>query len=144
MATFIELTGATYPKEIKDRRMDPLEGKSLLPIFRGETRQPHETLYFHFGTDRALRQGPWKLVSAKLGKWELYNLDDDRTELNDLSKQIPGRVTAMEKEWFRMAEHVDRLEGRALAPVGDKVKPLSFRKDTSSGSFKKENQKKKQ
>jgi len=139
MATFTELAGATYPEQIGDRRIDPLQGKSLLPIFRGETRQPHETLYFHFGTDRALRQGPWKLVSAKLGKWELYNLDEDRTELNDLSGLKSERVTAMEKEWFQMAEHVDRLKGRALAPVGDKLKSLSFRKDTSSGSATKEN-----
>ncbi len=123
--------------------MDPLQGRSLLPIFHGKTRQPHETLYFHFGTDRALRQGPWKLVSAKLGRWELYNLDEDRTELNDLSKQKPGRVAAMEMEWFRMAEHVDRLKGRALAPVSESVKSLSFRKDTSSGSVSKENRNKK-
>jgi len=143
MATFIELAGATYPEQIGDRCIDPLQGKSLLPIFRGETRQPHETLYFHYGTDRALRQGPWKLVSAKLGKWELYNLDEDRTELNDLSGQKSERVEAMEKEWFRIAEHVDRLKGRALAPVGDSVKSLSFHKDTSSGSVKKENRNKK-
>ncbi|MBA7609015.1 hypothetical protein ES703_16201 [subsurface metagenome] len=116
---------------------------SLLPIFRSETLQPHETLYFHFGTNRALRQGPWKLVSAKLGRWELYNLDEDRTELNDLSEQKPERVAAMEMEWFRMAEHIDRLKGLALAAVGDSVKSLSFRKDTSSGSASKENRNKK-
>ena len=40
----------------------------------------------------------------------------------------------MAGEWFRMAEQVDRLSGRSLAPVGDKVKSLNFRKDTSSGS----------
>ena len=143
MATFVELTGATYPKQIGDRRIDPLQGKSLLPIFRGETRQPHDTLYFHFGTDRALRQGPWKLVSTKLGKWELYNLDEDRTELNDLSEQKRERVVAMETEWFRIAEQVDRLKGRALTPVGDSIKSLSFRKDTRSGSASKEKNNKK-
>ena len=137
MATFIDLTGAAYPKQIADRHIDPLRGKSLLPIFEGKTRQPHETLYFHFGTDRALRQGPWKLVSAKLGKWELYNMDEDRTELNDLSGSKPDRLAAMRAEWFRMAEHVDRLKGRALAPVGNSAKSLNFRKDTSSGSASK-------
>jgi len=141
MATFIDLTGATYPKQIADRRIDPLGGKSLLPIFRGERRQGHETLYFHFGTDRALRQGPWKLVSAKLGKWELYNMDADRTELNDLSGQRRERVAAMEAQWFKMAGQVDRLKGRAMAPVGDTVKSLNFRKDTSSGSASKEKKK---
>ena len=34
--TFVELTGATYPQQIGDRAIDPLMGKSLLPIFRGE------------------------------------------------------------------------------------------------------------
>ena len=137
MATVIELSGATYPKRIGNRHIDPLQGKSLLPIFRGETRQPHETLYFHFGTDRALRQGPWKLVSAKLGKWELYNLNKDRTELDDVSGQEVDRVDAMATEWFRIAEQVDRLRKRALAPVSDEIKSLSFRKDTSSGSVSK-------
>jgi arylsulfatase len=134
MATFADLADADYPKQIADRRIDPLQGKSLLPIFQGQQRQSHETLYFHFGTDRALRQGPWKLVSAKLGKWELYNVDEDRTELNDVSRQNPERVTRMAKEWFRLAKNVDRLSGRALAPTGTKVKPLNFRRDTSSGS----------
>ncbi len=144
MATFIELAGATYPKEIGDRHIDPLQGKSLLPIFHGQIRQPHETLYFHFGTDRALRQGMWKLVSAKLGRWELYNLGQDRTELNDLSGQKTEQVAAMEKEWFQIAEHVDRLEGRALAPVGDSIKKLSFRKDTSSGAASKDSKTRKE
>jgi hypothetical protein len=40
----------------------------------------------------------------------------------------------MAKEWFRLAKNVDRLSGRALAPTGTKVKPLNFRRDTSSGS----------
>ncbi|UCG49311.1 MAG: arylsulfatase [Phycisphaerales bacterium] len=138
MATFIDITGATYPTQIGDRRIDPLQGRSLVPIFRGKTRRPHETLYFHFGTDRALRQGPRKLVSAKLGRWELYNMDEDRTELNDLSGPQGERVAAMEAEWFRIAEHIDRLKGRALAPVRDSLTSLSFRKDTSSGSTLKE------
>jgi arylsulfatase len=132
MATCADLGQAAYPEWVGDRQIDPLQGKSLSPIFQGQTRDGHETLYFHFGTDRALRQGPWKLVSAKLGCWELYNLDQDRTELNDLAAQQPERVAAMADEWFRMAEHVDRLQGRGLAPVKDSLSSLSFRKDTSS------------
>lgn len=134
MATFVDLTGATYPQQIGDRKIDPLQGKSLLPIIRGESRDPHETLYFHFGTDRALRQGPLKLVSSKLGKWELYNLDEDRTELNDLSEKHPERVEAMAGEWFQIAEKKDRLKGKALAAVKKKTTSLNFRRDTSSGS----------
>ena len=134
MATFIDVGGATYPRQLGDRKIDPLQGKSLLPIFQAETRQPHETLYFHFGTDRALRQGPWKLVSAKGGRWELYNLLADRTETNDLAGKHPQRVAAMEKEWFRQAKDIDRLRARQLLPVTDQLKQLKFRKDTRSGA----------
>ena len=118
MATFLDVAEAEYPKQIGERQIDPLQGRSLLPIFRGETREPHETLYFHFSTDRALRQGPWKLVSAKLGRWELYNLDEDRTETSDLAAKHPEKVEEMAKEWFRLAKNVDRLKGTQLAPAG--------------------------
>lgn len=127
-ATLIDLAGAEYPGQIGDRVIDPLQGLSLAPIFRGETRAPHETLYFHFGTDRALRQGPWKLASAKGGRWELYQIDDDRTELNDLAVEQPDRVAAMAEEWFRIAKDVDRLKPNLLKPASDKLTPLNFRK----------------
>lgn len=131
MATFIDLADAEYPTQIGDRQIDPLMGKSLLPIFNGETRDPHSPLYFHFGTDRALRDDKWKLVSAKNGKWELYDIDADRTELSDLSAKHPERVDAMKTEWQRIAKDIDRLPEKARQPVGDSIKSLNFRKDTS-------------
>lgn len=134
MATFLEIADANYPKQINDRMIDPLVGKSLLPIFTGEQREAHETLYFHFRTDRALRQGPWKLVSAKQGRWELYNLDQDRTEMNDLASQYPQRVDAMKAIWFDIAKNQERLKGIHLQPVKKTITKLNFRKDTSSGS----------
>ena len=117
MATFLDVAGAEYPKQIADRKIDPLMGKSLLPILQGKEREGHETLYFHYGADRALRQGPWKLVSAKLGRWELYNLDDDRTETNDLVKKHPARVTEM---------------GQGMVPLGQGCGPAE-RSRTQSG-----------
>lgn len=136
MATFIDLAEAKYPERVGERVIDPLQGRSLLPIFKGETREPHESLYFHFGSDRALRQGKWKLVSAKLGRWELYDLEADRTETEDLAARDPARVHAMAEEWFRIAKDVDRLPPRQLKPVNDQLSELGFRKDTRSGSAK--------
>ena len=131
MATFIDLSGAKYPKKINDRFIDPLEGKSLVPVFLDRERKGHENLYFHFGSDRALRQGRWKIVSAKGGRWELYDLENDRTELTDLSEKNPKRVEMMSRIWFDIAKNKERLRGKALQPVKDKIKKLSFRKDTS-------------
>jgi arylsulfatase len=134
MATFIDVAQAKYPKQVAERKIDPLMGQSLLPILQGKERQGHETLYFHFGTNRALRQGPWKLVSAQLGRWELYNLDEDRTETNDLSKKHPGRVKAMAQKWFEIARDTERLKGRQVSPVKESLAKLNFRRDTSVGS----------
>ena len=134
MATFIDVAQAKYPKQIGERKIDPLMWQSLLPSLQGKERQGHETLYFHFGTDRALRQGPWKLVSAKLGRWELYNLDEDRTETNDLSKKYPERVKVMAQKWFEIARDTERLKGRNVSPVKESLAKLNFRRDTSGGS----------
>ena len=131
MATFIELSGAKYPKQVGERIIDPLEGKSLVPIIQGKERAGHENLYFHFGTDRALRQGKWKLVSAKGGKWELYDLEKDRTELNDLSSKYSDRVKKMSELWFDIAKNKERLSKKGLSPVKSTHKKISFRKDTS-------------
>ena len=133
MATVMDAGGATYPGQIGARTMDPLKGASLLPIFRGETRAPHDSLYFHFGNDRAWREGPWKLVSAKLGRWELYNMDEDRTEFHDLAAQQPARVEAMQAKWFEFARDVDRLDPAKLKPVNGALTPLNFRRDTKTG-----------
>ena len=50
---------------------------NLLPYLTGEkTEQPHETLYWRFGDQWAIRHGDWKLVAGNGGdmKGELYNL----------------------------------------------------------------------
>ena len=132
MATFLELGKAKYPKQAGNRIIEPLEGKSLVPIFKNAERKGHETLYFHFGTDRALRQGKWKLVSAKKGKWELYNMDIDRTELIDLAEKFPTKVENMKGIWFDIAKNKERLNQNGLSPVKGVIKELSFRKDTSN------------
>ena len=129
MATFLEVAGAKYPKHIGDRNIDPLMGKSMLPILQGKQRSGHDTLYFHFGTDRALRQGKWKLVSAKLGRWELYDMESDRTEMNDLAARYPKRLKAMAAKWFDLAKNTERLKGRHLNPVKSGLSKMNFRKD---------------
>ena len=66
----------------------------------------HETIYFHFGSDRALRKGNWKLVSAKGGKWELYDLSTDPGETANLAKRHPDRVKDMADRYETWRERV--------------------------------------
>jgi len=67
----------------------------------------------------------------------LYDMEADRTELHDLSGQYPDKVQAMASEWFEWAEKVDRLRGKALAPVQSHITPLDFRRDTTRGDYRK-------
>ncbi len=119
MPTLVELAGAAYPRKIQQRPIEPVQGLSLVPIFHGKTRKPHEWLYFQFSTDRAIRQGDWKLASVKGARWELYNLAEDRTELNDLADEQPERVKELAALWHHVAEHVDRAPAKLRRPVAD-------------------------
>jgi arylsulfatase len=97
-ATFRDITGAKYPKEILGNKTKSPLGKSLLPIFKGEVREPHKEIYWHFSRANALRQGDLKVVRA--GKaWELYDLKADPTEMNNLAKKMPEKTAALAQMW---------------------------------------------
>ena len=91
LATCADVGQASYPQEHAGNVITPLEGKSLAPVFRNEDADGHpEGLYWEHEGNRAIRVGDWKLVSKfsapERGRWELYNLKQDRSELNDLAE----------------------------------------------------------
>ena len=100
MPTLLELAESEYPPEFNETEILPVEGKSLLPVFRGKQRDGHESLSWELFGNRAIRQGDWKLVwGASEKQWELYNLKTDRSETNNLAETFPDRVTAMARDW---------------------------------------------
>ena len=97
-ATFREITGAKYPKEILGKKTKPPLGKSLLPIFKGKERKPHKEIYWRFNRANAIRQGDLKVVRA--GKsWELYDLKADPTETKNLAKERPKKTAELAQMW---------------------------------------------
>ena len=120
MATCIEVAGAVYPD---DEAVEPLMGKSLVPLFQGKEREGHDEMYFEYGGCRALRMGDWKLVSFYNHRWELYNLAEDRAEQNDLAATHREKVAEMAKRWHDLAVNVDRLPEKKVKPVNDKPSP---------------------
>lgn len=104
MATCLDLANSPYPPTFENRKITPMAGKSLLPIIQGEQREGHEVLFWeHFGA-RAVRQKDWKLVMLnEKADWELYNLSEDKTEINNLAAQYPEKVAELSTLWDNMA-----------------------------------------
>ena len=101
MATFMEVAGAEYPTEHDGKPILPLEGVSMLPILEGRQGEREALVWEHEG-NCALRRGRWKLVKRFPGPWELYDMEADRTEINDLSRgheDIVRELSMMWQEW---------------------------------------------
>jgi arylsulfatase A-like enzyme len=93
-----------------------LDGVNLLPFLTGESASnPHETLYWRFGPQWAVRQGDWKLVQGydydatqvtgqpQLTKVVatpvLVNLSADIGETKDLTAQNPEKAKQLRAAW---------------------------------------------
>ena len=55
-----------------------------------------EPIHLQFSSDYGLRDGDWKIVSFKGQEWELYNMANDRTEINNLAAN-PAYATKLGK-----------------------------------------------
>ena len=109
LPTFAETAGAKIPTKRGDEDLEPVDGLSLLPIFRGETRAGHENLFWQWAGNHAVRQAQWKLVWEKPEKrWALYDLVQDRTETKDLSSDEAhtDRVKRMSEAYVAWAKKV--------------------------------------
>lgn len=116
MATCLDVGTADYPETHDGRRITPLEGKSLLPIYRGRQREGHEALFWEHEGNRAVLQGKWKLVSMHPGGWELFDIEADRTEVNDLAAKQPDKVRELAARYDQWAQR------RGVSPWSRKKK----------------------
>ena len=107
MSTCLDLSGAAYPQTYRGHKIIPAEGCSLLPVLEGNTSaQRHDYLGFeHFNECALISKDGWKIVRPnKSEKWELYNLNADRTERHDVAAENPEKVAEMEKAYNEWAE----------------------------------------
>ena len=100
MATCVELADANYPDEVKGKKIVPLQGVSLGPAFSGKKLKRKNPIFWEHEGNRAIRIENWKLVAkGSKGEWELYDLEADRSELNNLSETHPERASQMAEKW---------------------------------------------
>ncbi|MBN1492067.1 MAG: arylsulfatase [Phycisphaerae bacterium] len=121
MATCVEVAGAEYPTTRNGQPITPLEGRSLVPVFRGGTRSSDAFIFWEHEGNCAVRQGRWKLVARHGEPWELYDIEADRTEMHDLATEHPDRVEALRaahEAWAKRAnvEPWNKVRNASIRP----------------------------
>lgn len=106
--TVLAAAGSSAPKD-----QPPAPGKSLLPALVSDVVIERNHLWWLHENNRALRQGHWKIVAAgKDAPWELYDLNQDRCETNNLAKAMPEKVRELDALWKRELAEMQQLATR--------------------------------
>ena len=100
MATFIELAKTKYPQQFNGHTITPASGISLVSALTGKAKPVHKTLFNEHFKARYVRDNDWKLVSLSGDTtWHLYRINEDQTELKDMSVKHPDVVSKMAAQW---------------------------------------------
>lgn len=88
MATCAEIVGVKIPDNAGE------DSVSILPDLLGTAKGPvrEATVHQSLRRDLAIRQGPWKLIFLSKGGRELYNLQTDLGETNNVADAHPETV----------------------------------------------------
>ncbi|MGB6152937.1 MAG: arylsulfatase [Pricia sp.] len=112
MATCVDVAEATYPTDYRAKKIKPMEGKSLMPIFKNGDFDDERLVFWEHRGNMAVRKGDWKLVKQTDGfidnknQYQLFNLRDDRAELWDVIDQHPEIKDALLKSYDQWADRV--------------------------------------
>jgi arylsulfatase A-like enzyme len=109
MATCVDLSGAAYPAQVNGNKIKPLQGISLRPAFNGDSLNRKNPIFWEHESNRAVRDGKWKLVARADMPWELYDMEVDRTEMHDLAVTHPEKVKDLAGAWDAWAARADVL-----------------------------------
>jgi arylsulfatase A-like enzyme len=114
--TLLDICGLEMPKVYRGIEQYPLSGISMRYTFDASPDAPtqkHRQYYAMLGT-RAVWEDGWKAVAVHApltskgnfdkDPWQLYHIDEDRSESKDLAKENPEKLEALKKVWFEEAE----------------------------------------
>ena len=127
--TILEATGIPAPDMIDGIKQSPIEGTSMVYTWDKENANVptrHTTQYFEMLGNRAIYHDgwvaattpvtlPWELSTAPPPdvitgySWELYNVQEDPTEYNDLAAKMPDKLKEMQDLFYSEARKYDVL-----------------------------------
>ncbi|WP_119419852.1 arylsulfatase [Desertibaculum subflavum] len=109
--TLLDVIGVAPPTQIAGVGQMPLEGESFAASLKDAKAPPRKgPQYFEMFGHRGLWHQGWKLVAFHPSgspfegdKWELFHLDRDFNEVDDLAEREPERLKAMIDLWWEVA-----------------------------------------
>jgi arylsulfatase len=123
--TLLQLAGGRFTNEWHGANAPDLPGESLVPEFATDHRLKTQELFFNHEGNHSLRQGDWKLVSARedQDEWQLFDLSKDRCEKVNLAAKESKRVQQMKARWAELDKKFKKQSG-----YSEDAKPAKKRK----------------
>lgn len=133
--TVYDVLGIENPKTVNGHEQMPMHGSSLVYTFDatdGVTQRGSQ--YFEMMGHRAIWAGGWKAVTFhdagvpyEDDTWALYKLDEDFSEMHDLSSKDPDKLRELIDLWWDQADRngVLPLDDRGFEIFGLKPRPGS-------------------
>ena len=116
--TILEIVGIEEPYSVNGIAQKPMEGKSFAATFaNADAKSTHNLQYFEMFSNRGIYQNgwwasciayaPWIPTRTEFdplkAKWELYNLDEDFSQANDLAATNPAKLEELKALWWAQA-----------------------------------------
>jgi arylsulfatase len=136
--TLYEATGVTPPQVLNGVTQSPIQGTSFAYTFDdAKARERHTTQYFELGCNRGLYHDGWMASALSFQpwqsnrsgfdpdkqKWELYNVDKDFSQADDLAASNPEKLRQLQDLWWaEAAKHkVLPLDWRAVERLNSEL-----------------------
>ena len=138
LPTVLDALAIEPPAEINGARQSPIQGVSFAHTFDDAAAPTNKSVqYYEMIGSRAIWHDGWKAVAEqpqgvmlteellRAQRWELYHVDRDFSECDDLAEREPEKLREMVERWWVEAGKYDvlpldaRRQGRMLAPKPD-------------------------
>lgn len=116
MPTLLQISGAIYPTKFNNHKIHPLEGHSLVPVFKEGSREEPKWFFWEHDENYGVKNLNWKAVKPSNSKnWILYNIRVDRGETKDLAATYPDQLARLKAQWHKWASsHHVFPQGKSL------------------------------
>jgi arylsulfatase A-like enzyme len=125
LPTLLDIVGADLPGEIQGVPQIPLEGVSFArSLHEPDAPSKIHPQYFEMFGHRGIWHGGWKAVAYHApgtpfdeDRWELYRLEHDFSEVEDLAREHPYRLEELKRLWWQEAQK------HKVLPLDDRFGP---------------------